>query len=977
MTVNRKFWRVYSRTAWASGWVRRPYLEIISFSAGKPPAVGKAALVYRYGKGEWEDAVDMTDGTLITDFSGHYIAITQSDNVAGLNETTKFMGHVPQQDFIPLGYSVAEDVAAADQIITAYAVDYLLGASKMTGAWVTEDGTTAKFIDQTVEFNNRLANGRIEGNRSEFPFTYEGSEGYAFDGREEGREVWSIWEILDYLRTRHRPATGPAFIFPAAYYEYPRPKAVISLDDMKVVYDYKGKSLRDALNELVAPNRGFGWGVRYNTTTGNFEINIWSMLETAVTVGAITIPAHDAGDREEVSLWNNANDQLTITKEDANYDKIVVEGAPIKVCGTFWADRGTDEFVEGQLVKGWTSTKETAYKDAAKNSEGYDKKETDEKALINDLYRTSERFEEVFTSFVVPEDFDWKVGNGPQPGDLDILNLLFDREACDFVLGEQGAYWNGQKRFLAYLPLKEGWDYSGAEPVDLSPAGAEDKYRKILAVAIHNSGKFVNLEKNPDITARVQPMLNRFGVTIRFNPSHIMAKADWDGAEPSQWDDSLSAFGFDWRSLAVTAMVETDQMLAAEYTIRAAENMRVLTINLPYAELWDIIPDTVIDIDENGTPVLFPLTADTNLRDDRELILSALAAAAAYYSRPKYKITFTSFDFEWDIYLGKMLTGFNIEGDGSRGGCISAITWNVKEGTITIQTDSAELDFGVLAGAATATAAGEKHTATRRGSTQITEVRHGLESLRQEVMTAMGGRPAATKTDEIRFGKITEGLGPDQIFIGQLYDGDWLPIEGSAIEVTCDIADIAFVEVGQDFCATKRYNKWWCIGLYEPETPTSYPSGETPTSYPSGETPTSYPSGETPTSYPTGETPTSYPTGETPTSGPPTSEPSSGPPTSEPSSGPPTSEPSSGPPTSEPSGPGWYCIKMDSWINGDPDEDCSGEPTFSSTYCDYFNEYPSKNCSQYLGPPEYQHDTVTVLSGPYDTEWECQAACPS
>lgn len=714
--VSRKYFTVYVKSAWADSWVERFDITPLSATLAAAPALGQAKLVLRYGDGYFENLSRLTPGEQLENLANCYVAITQSDSSAKDGEKLLFVGYIPGQSYMPLG--VVNTVKTVDQSIQAVAIDYLLTLERMDGAVVT-DGTTTQWIEQAVEFNNRKRSGKLEGNRSASKVSFEGVSTYVFDSRPGYGQIWSVWDMLEYLVKRHFPITGPVFDFPPEYYsDAIRPAEIDCLTQFQTVYSYEGKSLRTVLAELISPARGMSWAA-FPDLTGQIDIQVWSILENDLTIGSVTIPAHSALDRVTSDPWYGASDQdIQIFREDASLaDRVIVRGAMIKATATFWFG--------DELGKGWTTAAETAYKAAASGSAGYPAYE-DEQAVVNDAYRTSDQFGKVFTEFIVPASWNWIIQGA------DLVNRKWDAWTAEF-LDVQGAYWNYQKQFLPWLPFKEGYDYSGDSPFDTYPAGFEDQQRKIFVVAVDPDGQWVDLEKCKHAPT-IQPAENRMGVRIRFNPQHFFAKNDWAEAEPSKVDDDLAAEGFDFNNILVTAMFETDQrmeVLAQQGTLR--ENIRTVTIDIPWAELWTVTPNTLIGLDADNAPVLYGLNAPYAVRDDRGILLSVLAAAAAYYGRVKYKTSFKTAELGFTASLGTMLMGLDIDGDGTHGACITAITWNLgSDLSASIVTDHGELDFAGLAGmtAATGPAAGQS---IRRGPQEVSMLKRDVNELRQNV----------------------------------------------------------------------------------------------------------------------------------------------------------------------------------------------------------------------------------------------------
>lgn len=737
--IERKYFKVYTKATWAAEtWTERPEIAVLEATRAAAPGLGVARFSLPYGSGKTETGAALTNGASLASLAGSYIQITLADDASGTNEYAIWTGYIPAQQYEPLGQKAA--VKTANQILTAYTLDYLLGQSRIETSFIY-DGTAVKEIQTLVDFNQRLSEGRLDGNRTAAEVEHESITTHVFEGRPSEAALWTVWDILVYAIQRLAPTTGPAFDFPILYYTTGlEPAEVVYLQSLKIAYSLEGKSLRQVLNELISLARGLTWHV-YLSYTGAAEIHIWSVLEEEITLGGVTLPAHDATDRVTINVWTGqADSRITIDRDDVSLaDRIRVRGARIKATATFVADLDVQE-----LVPNWTAGAEAAYLAGANtevNAAAYAALTEEAKALANDTYRATEWFTRVFTEFVVPDDWNWKVLDGvdEQPGD--IVNIQWDPVLADFVLDEfdepiQGEYWNGQKVFLPWLPFKEGWDYSGASPVDHYPTGREDKQRKIMVFAVNAEGAWCLLERTKHAPV-IRVLEGQMGVSIRFNPQHLLAKNRWTGAEPSQYDDQdnydVDAYGYDYTSLMVTAMVETDQHLSAEVVINAAaENERVITIEIPWAQLWTVTPGTIVDLDSTNTPVIYG-GGYADLRDDREVVKQVMAAARAWYGRTKYRATYETTDFDQTATLGTMLVGLDIDGAGTHGACISAVTYRFGPSPrMVVQTAHAELDFAALAGAIAATAPGAA-ARTRTGTREMTAVRKEISDIKQNL----------------------------------------------------------------------------------------------------------------------------------------------------------------------------------------------------------------------------------------------------
>ena len=130
-------------------------------------------------------------------------------------------------------------------------------------------------------------------------------------------------------------------------------------------------------------------------------------------------------------------------------------------------------------------------------------------------------------------------------------------------------------------------------------------------------------DKRAKKSGSVRPLANQLGIEIKFSPNHVMAKGYWTGAEPSAYDPDEDETAVDYYWTLVTAMVATDQHVQVSNILieDQTEVLKTLIIDIPGAELWYVVPQTITDVDEDGTGVLIELVlhrvaAQRNLDND-------------------------------------------------------------------------------------------------------------------------------------------------------------------------------------------------------------------------------------------------------------------------------------------------------------------------------------------------------------------------
>lgn len=753
MTEQRYYISVYLKSAWGDEWVKRNDIEPVDCTLTIAPSLGAARFKIRYGSGIWENLSSLVDGTNAVSYGRQYIRITGADDSTGTNEAVWWSGVIPAEELRLLGATARG--ARADQIIQAYSLDYLLD-SRLDKAWVRPvGGGLATQIDHLPVFNRKIRAGGVQGNRSTNKFEFNNGNYYTYVFAADA-ELWSNFQIIEYLLLHYQLPLGlggPRFGFTCTS------EVADALKQMVGMFDFNSVTLRQALNILINRKRGFFWTL-YIDMDDNTYLMVQSLLDEDLTVGNIVLPAHRSNDRVTLDLWHDSRfaDMKVVKDSSQVFDKIVVRGARIKTCCTF-------AVVEDSLEVGWTTDEETAYKDAAKNTTGYGSLTTTEQEVLNDKFRTADRFDRVFTTFVVPANWNWISSEDPEDPEIPKypVSPKFSPYTGEFsVDGEgaliAGAHWNSDHRFLPLLPFKTGFDYSSASPVDKNPAGSEPELRKMFALGQDlDDAKHVYLDKKEPAAASVRPLTGQMGVAVKFRPQHYLAANNFSGAEPSRIDDVLAEDGCDYESLVVTAMIETDQYLQLYKILSQTETMRTIEIIIPEAELWYVVPETVVDVTDDGSFVYFGCT-DPLLRDDRDMLRTVLAAATAWYGKQRHKLTITIQNLAAPVHIGQMIDDVAITEEGS-GSVVSSITFNFQQGTTVIHTDFQELNLRSIFSMGLRSSGGSEIPNLAVAGRKIQKIFGELETLKAEIDNRPLRTPvpaSASAANVIRFAYIEE-----------------------------------------------------------------------------------------------------------------------------------------------------------------------------------------------------------------------------
>jgi len=671
---------VYNKWLWADKWKYCPYWQPLQANLSAAPGVGWATFAVRYGEGEWEDLIAFVDAGSMQALTYCYVQLRGYDMVTR-KEVILWTGIVPTETLKLRGASGT--TKTADQILQASSLDVLLD-TRLDGAWVkpTDAGSTPAWLDYLPAFNSRYElGGDVIGNRSEERSSVQKDgwdnsiDSYSFSS--EGFE-WGNFDIANYLLQNHQEYNGPAFGFRET------PDVEEALNKLVNVYNFRGEmTVRQALNVLINRTRGFSWTYEVDADD-RVDIVPFSLLDERVSFGGVVIPENP--NAVTLDLWSGKSEVDVQVVQDISptYDKIIVRGAKLKTCFTA-------SFAADILEKGWTDEEEKAFKEAAKNTENYDTLGEAAQAELNDKFRNTDRFERVFTTIRLKRDWDWTVG--PY-----IVNPLRDADGI-FWRDQQASVWNTGKRFLNYLPLEVGKDYSGDEPVDNNPDDSEPEFLRmfVLVQDRDNEDKYVFVDRAAPFPAAVRALAREMGFSVRFRPQYMLARGHYDSEvfEPAKWTGAdIWEYGYNYEKLLATVFLETDQFVQVEANLNDYENKRVLLIELPECECWYIIPQTVVGVDDAGELIKYGCDAPL-LRDDRDKLRAALAAAEAWYGKDHNKISITTRGIEKPVPIGTLIRGGDVTGINAADSVVTTIAWNFtsKQPTIKVSTDFAPLDI--------------------------------------------------------------------------------------------------------------------------------------------------------------------------------------------------------------------------------------------------------------------------------------------
>jgi hypothetical protein len=660
---------VQIKATWAGAWVNEPYIEPLNATDCVAPGIGVARFKFSYGYQTREDrpAWAQEYDKELRDYYIRVLKITED----GVN--VKWTGIVDAETLVaggganPSGREWFEALGLV-HLLDRDAIDTVL-AKDGSGAIVEIDAAYAcnRRGLRTHEFARVPA---PLGNRSSAKHT-DGAYVFSADA-----DLWSARDAAEMVLIRYAPAGGPAFTLAGA---------VEVLAQFKSIVELKNRTPWNVLNDLISPKRGLGFAPV--VTGAGVTLFVFSVLESAVSAGGVTIPANTQ--QIELQLDSGLDlqaPQLTWTTA-TRYEEFEARGAPALACFTL-------AYSDSTLEKGWSTALRTAYGTAAGTVPD-----------DNDAFRNADRFADVFTKHRLPKDWDGRTANGAGGTKAPALPQFDD--AGELVLATGAPFVALDKHFERYIPLRESLNYAVNPPGTTELlAGAEEVYRVPFALIkdpAASAWHYVEKLRDTDIEdaqAHFGIYPRDLAVKVEGQPRYAYGLNDF--AYPADAEGNYDPV-VDYNTLIVTVAMRTDQsprvvMQADDYVAGGLKRRKV--IDAPWCEFWYIAPNTVVDV---GSSLAASLYAGTGiLRDDRQRLREIVAAMKAWYGVDRAAATLPyQHRIDAPAPLGALVLGA-ATGQYRReiNSVVSSIGMNFQKPLgVTIQTQWAELDFASIGGA--------------------------------------------------------------------------------------------------------------------------------------------------------------------------------------------------------------------------------------------------------------------------------------
>ncbi len=664
---------VQVRRRWADPWTTMEYLIPLTCQCAISPTIPTASFKWRFGsigqEGHAFDSFLENDPSLVD----WYIRIGKLSAKALVQDpdkpelTTVWVGVVTVDETDP---GKSDCVPIGEQTLTARGLEWRLQQAAVDGSWVRgpdpliEDAYNAVQVDTVIPFNMKSRAGNsLRGNRSGLKYPRDekaegGPSSYIFS---EDAHVWTARDIAEYLLVWFGPKNPPIGMFDA--------EGNLSL----VERVYPGPAnVGVGLNMLMDRRRGHAWGI----VEHDDALTVWCypIFDGEISAGTVKL----TGNSMPITIDMDADKVGPVKTRrnlDQRYDKIVVRGGPVIVCGTV-------SFGDGTLEKAWTAARETAYK-----------------ALSDEDRRNDDRYKNVYTAYRVPADWEAQMGGDMGAGHLTAATpTVLPDGNLDFTAVPATRLWTMGRQFLRQLPLRNGYDYSVDPPVVLDASAPDDFYMTRVYFE-YATGKFAPADRLDQAmegapAMRISLLDGELGIRVACSVNHWLADNHWGGAAASAWSPV-----FDYEDVVGTVALATDQRLAVTVSVGgvASDFPRTKRIDVDGAEAWVLLPYTVIGV-SGGALERSPGTVVT-LRNDRDVLASVAAAARAWYCKERVAVAVTYLVPEYDICPGQFLTAL----EGTMGvitvnTMVSRVVYDFDKGSTTVETDHGELDFVSMLG---------------------------------------------------------------------------------------------------------------------------------------------------------------------------------------------------------------------------------------------------------------------------------------
>lgn len=711
-------------------WTEQPSLFVNRLSTVAGPDIDTAELEFNYGI--------YADQSIVTPLSldKFYVRIIlrDTDSEPASPTAAQMMSNafwvwygvieVDERDAGGTRIILGESVPTGEQKFTAFGLLRELALAFVTDSIVKQSNGVFQRINRGIPFNSQAT--------SQYPD--RGNQTTSFGGPTGTTHIFNFEPFVDNTDNRWTAASALAYTL-----EYDSPKNpsglktypwnIIAtggaLDWFDITVQRDRRSVKDIVDDLIDRRHLVGYYVQGVEDVNGFHVDFkyFTFNETAITLDGsgtlvpntrqFTFDFESSFDIEVALLGNNSAHRT---------DFVTARGAFITT--TFSCFILTD-----YLEKGWTSADETTFKDAAKNITGYGGLDTSDKQKANQIARTQDSLNDVYTKFVIgdawnivsPDSIDGggssyyvAVEDLPSVGQVDITLEFFSGGA----VVNPAKLWHKGKTFLRYIPIREQStddlsDYRDPFVVFRTTTG-EDEDPDVWEYGHELASKSVFGDEDArQFSTRLSVLDKELGFRIQVGASggqQLIALEDWDNAAETKEEydpETDEGNGVDFKDMIVTGTIEWDDRIRkriqspvpATPFVTSLRPSREMYIDVPDARLDFLLPGTVTDIDDAGA--LVQSSIGDIIRDDRRRITRIAEVAAEWFGRKRqalqlrYKQLRPPTNGSDKIVIGDLITSIGaVYSDPEVNSVVTSIVFEMTDSpTTTVETSFAHLDI--------------------------------------------------------------------------------------------------------------------------------------------------------------------------------------------------------------------------------------------------------------------------------------------
>jgi hypothetical protein len=691
----RKY-RVYTKELWFNDWTEQTSLFVDTCAFETAPNISQASMHYNFGR-------VMREGTVTHDVSapleivGHFvkIEIDQGDAPA-----KKWIGTITDETQDRHANMSDRRLKTGIQYLRALGFEYLLSRQFV---YQSKTSFYPDYIKRGIPFNRGGASqfdglgSPQDGTGNKRPTDNEFEGNYA----QIGADKWTAGEIVDYLLANFAPKSADDLV---AVRFILSDEGFALLDALTPSLPTDGRSVKELLDQLIDRRRLMSWYLDFDDAD-QCIVNVFTLNPALFTLpDGTVIPRNDNTKTYHFDDAPGSLVRVLLTRDATQkYDRVIARGEPVIYCATF----GTVNYAQGPpsgvptLYGEYDAGDVSAYNNAGVGDAEYAVLDNDFDRLRHieearakpENHRTFRRFRAVTLDWdEIPEYF-------PSFADTTESTRVFAPGL----------------RFLPFVPLRAGLDYSGSlppaddtsieyqRPLVIGTIDGSSPQRYALLDSYSRSAfddetlRFAGMEW----AVECRPLESAFGVdlTVIGAPQHTLGLGLYNPAEPLEsFAGTPAIFRTGSYETGVTLAFAADEHATAQWPTTPLpapiDYVRELTITVPGAGATYIAPNTVYSLDTPSNPLR--TTSGLWVRDDTKILEAVARSAYEWYRQARVAIDVVDENLICPYERGQLITGIGSPGidEETANTCVTRVSFDFRAGTSNVVTQFAELLLG-------------------------------------------------------------------------------------------------------------------------------------------------------------------------------------------------------------------------------------------------------------------------------------------